>query len=99
MEQFRILLTHSAWLLPLCFLAGAAYAWLLYSRNAPWSKQLNYLLAALRFVVVSFLCFLLLGPVVRYFSNTEEKPAVVFAIDNSESVKLFSDSVTLRQTR
>ncbi|MFC5271854.1 VWA domain-containing protein [Adhaeribacter terreus] len=99
MEQFRILLTHSAWFLPLCLLVGAAYAWLLYSKNPPWGKKLNYSLAALRFVVVSFLCFLLLGPVMRYFSNTEEKPAIVFAIDNSESVKLFTDSVALRQTR
>lgn len=99
MEQFRILLTHSAWLLPLCLLAGAVYAWLLYSKNPPWSKQLNYLLAALRFGVVSFLCFLLLGPVVRYFANSTEKPAVVFAIDNSESVQLFSDSSALRQAR
>lgn len=99
MEQFRILLTHSAWFLPLCLLVGAAYAWLLYSKNPPWGKKLNYLLAALRFVVVSFLCFLLLGPVIRYFSNTEEKPALVFAIDNSESVPLFTDSVTLRNTR
>ena len=99
MEQFRILLTHSAWFLPLCLLVGAAYAWLLYAKNPPWSKKLNYLLAALRFVVVSFLCFLLLGPVIRYFSNTEEKPTIVFAIDNSESVKLFSDSVSLRNTQ
>lgn len=99
MEQFRILLTQSAWFLPLCLLAGAVYAWLLYSKNLPWSKKLNYALAALRFMVVSFLCFLLLGPVVRYFSNTTEKPAVVFAIDNSESVRLFTDSVTLRNAR
>ena len=99
MEQFRILLTHSAWLLPLCLLAGVAYAWLLYSKNPPWSKNLNFALAALRFLVVSFLCFLLLGPVVRYFTNTTEKPTIVFAIDNSESVRLFTDSSTLRSTR
>jgi hypothetical protein len=96
LEQFKIILTHSAWLLPLCLLAGAAYAWLLYSKNPPWSRNLNRLLAALRFIVVSFLAFLLLGPVIRYFSNSTEKPAVVFAVDNSESVKLFTDPNTLQ---
>ncbi len=99
MEQFKILTTYSAWLLPLCLLVGAGYAALLYTRNPPWSNRLNWLLAALRFLVVSFLCFLLLGPVVRYFTNTTEKPAIIFAIDNSESVRLFTDSSALRQAR
>jgi hypothetical protein len=84
--------------LPVCLLVGAAYAWLLYSKNPPWSKRLNYSLAALRFLVVSFLCFLLLDPVIRSFTNSTEKPTVVFAIDNSESVKLYTDPNTLQNT-
>lgn len=81
-----------------CLAAGLLYAWLLYSKRTPWPKSMNYLLAGLRFAVVSFLCFLLLGPLVRYVSNTTVKPTIVFAIDNSQSVPLFSDSVQLQQT-
>ncbi|GAB3203834.1 hypothetical protein GCM10027293_35550 [Pontibacter aydingkolensis] len=76
---------------------GLLYAWLLYSKRAPWPKSINYALAALRFVVVSFICFLLLGPLVRYISNTTQEPTIVFALDNSESVQLFSDSTQLQQ--
>jgi predicted Zn-dependent protease len=80
-----------------CLAVGLLYAWLLYSKRTPWPKSINYMLAALRFVVVSFLCFLLLGPLVRYVANTTVKPTVVFALDNSQSVSLFSDSVQLQE--
>jgi hypothetical protein len=80
-----------------CLAVGLLYAWLLYSKRTPWPKPINYMLAALRFVVVSFLCFLLLGPLVRYVANTTIKPTIVFAVDNSQSVSLFSDSVQLQQ--
>nr|WP_304608527.1 VWA domain-containing protein [Pontibacter anaerobius] len=79
--------------------AGSLYAWLLYSKKTPWPKPLNYALAALRFVVVSILCFLLMGPLVRYVSNTTVPPTIVFALDNSQSVELFSDSVELQATQ
>ncbi|WP_235336261.1 vWA domain-containing protein [Pontibacter korlensis] len=35
-------------------------------------------------------------PLVRYVSNTTVPPTIVFAIDNSQSMELFSDSVELR---
>ncbi|GAB3819843.1 hypothetical protein GCM10028895_18830 [Pontibacter rugosus] len=72
------------------------YAWLLYSKKAPWPKPINYALATLRFVVVSILCFLLMGPLIRYVANTTVAPTIVFAVDNSQSVELFSDSAQLR---
>ncbi|NDK56667.1 VWA domain-containing protein [Pontibacter fetidus] len=99
MNSFRLITTYSPWLILACLAVGALYAWLLYSKKAPWSKSINYSLAVLRFLVVSFLCFLLLGPMVRYISNTTIKPTIVFAVDNSQSVKLFSDSVQLNQAQ
>ena len=51
-----------------------------------FDKRTTYGLAALRFVVVSFLCFLLLDPLIRSLRTFTEKPKVVLAIDNSESV-------------
>ncbi|WP_299824063.1 VWA domain-containing protein [uncultured Pontibacter sp.] len=97
MNSFRLITTYSPWLILACLAVGLLYAWLLYSKRTPWPKSINYALAALRFVVVSFICFLLLGPLVRYVSNTTQEPTIVFALDNSQSVKLFSDSVQLQQ--
>ncbi len=51
-----------------------------------FDRNLTYGLAALRFVVVSVLCFLLLNPLIRSLTTITEKPKVVLAIDNSESV-------------
>jgi len=89
--QFSLLTTYSPWLLVVCLAAGALYTWLLYSKKTPWSPRINYLLAALRFVVVSFLCFLLLEPYFKAITNTVEKPTIVVAVDNSQSVGLFTN--------
>ncbi len=51
-----------------------------------FDKRTTYGLAALRFVVVSLLCFLLLNPLIRSLRTLTEKPKVVLAVDNSESV-------------
>ena len=87
----------SAWFIPLCLLVGAGYAALQYSAKTPWSKRLNYALAALRFAVVSFLCYLLLAPVIRTTTTRTEAPAVVLAVDNSQSVALFTPQAVLGQ--
>lgn len=82
----------------MCLLVGAVYAAALYQplperlagtstdSASTWDRNLRYGLAALRFVVVSLLCFLLLNPLVRSVRTLTEKPKVVLAIDNSESV-------------
>ena len=89
---------YSSWFILLCLLVGAGYAALQYSAKAPWSRQLNYALAALRFVVVSFLCYLLLAPFIRSSTTRTENPAVVLAVDNSESVPLFTPAAVLNET-
>jgi len=75
------------WFIIFCLLAGGAYAFLLYQPEASWSKKLNYALAALRGIVVAFICFLLLSPLVRRTESIVDKAKIVFAVDNSESVK------------
>lgn len=85
--------TYSFWWVFICILVGAGYAWLQYSRQGPWNKRLNYLLTALRFLAVSIACFLMLEPVVQTIENYSEKPLIVLAIDNSESISLnYSDA-------
>lgn len=87
----------SPWFTLLCLLVGAGYAFALYQKKSVWSPQINYILAGLRFLLVSFLCFLLLSPFIKQNRNTREKPRVVFAIDNSLSVSLGSDSARSRE--
>ena len=88
---------YSPWLILVCLAVGAGYAALQYSAQAPWSKGRNYALAALRFAVVSFLGFLLLGPVIRTTTTRTEAPTLVLAVDNSQSVELFTPKAVLGQ--
>ncbi|MVN75330.1 VWA domain-containing protein [Hymenobacter sp. HMF4947] len=81
----------------MCLAVGAGYATLLYSAKAPWSRAVNYGLAALRFVVVSFLCLLLLSPFIKTTTTRTEAPTVVLAVDNSQSVSLFTPQAALSQ--
>ncbi len=81
------------WFIVFCLIAGLAYAWLLYQPVASWSKKLNYVLAALRGLAVAAICFLLLNPLVRKMESVVDKAKVVIAIDNSESVKGFGESL------
>ncbi len=97
MERSALILEHSPWFVLLCLLVGALVAFLLYRRPGPWGKKVNYFLTAFRFVLVSILCFLLVGPILKQFKNRVEKPSVVLAIDNSLSLGEVTDSVALRQ--
>lgn len=93
-----MLTTHySSWFILLCLAVGAGYAALQYSAKTPWSKQLNYALAALRFAVVSFLCYLLLAPVIKTTTTRTEAPTLVLAVDDSQSVELFTPKNVLSQ--
>lgn len=86
----------SPWWIFVCLLVGAVYAFAMYqplprlagsgATVGGFDKRTTYGLAALRFVVVSFLCFLLLNPLIRSLRTLTEKPKVVLAIDNSESI-------------
>lgn len=72
-----------------CLFIGATGALLLYYRDnrfdetKPW---LTRVMATFRFVVLSILAFLLLTPMLRSISRTIEKPIIVIAQDNSQSI-------------
>nr|WP_067055475.1 VWA domain-containing protein [Mucilaginibacter sp. L294] len=82
----------SGWWLPACLVLGLLYAWLMYRQPVQLVKSIRYTLFALRAVVVSFLALLLVSPLVRSTSYQPQKPLVLIAQDNSESIKLFSKS-------
>ncbi|NVK83757.1 MAG: VWA domain-containing protein [Cytophagia bacterium] len=89
----------SPWFLPLCLVVGIGYGLILYSKSAPWSKNLNWLLLALRAVMVTLLCFLLLGPLLNQINFFEEKPIVVLAIDDSASIQDGYDSIQFEMVK
>ncbi len=89
----RLLFEQSPYFILLCIAAGVGYAYILYTGNHTWSKRTNQILFTLRAVVVSFLAFLLLGPVLKLITNEYEKPTWVFLIDSSTSVGEVIDSV------
>lgn len=101
MQDLEFLFSLSPWFILLCLLAGLVYAWLLYkpAKTHVWSKRLNTLLFGLRFLLVSFLALLLLGPYIKQMKRTFEEPTFVVAVDNSLSVAEIYDSSRLEQMK
>lgn len=97
MEKIKILTETSPWFILACLIAGLAYAYFLYTAKSPWNKTTNRFLFGLRFLIVSLICFLLTGPLIQLIKNFYEKPSIVVAVDNSESVKLTTDSLKLKE--
>ncbi|MCB0402656.1 MAG: hypothetical protein KDD41_11270 [Flavobacteriales bacterium] len=93
--NIKIVTEYSLWFTLVCLLLGAVYASVLYFREdrlKEAGKWVNRVLFALRFVLVSVLAFLLLGPFVKTLFNKVEKPVIILAQDNSSSILLNKDS-------
>lgn len=88
----QINLEYPIWFVAFCLIGGIAYAWLLYSKKAPWSASLNRILFVIRLIVVSGLLFLLLNPLLQQLVSSIERPAFVIALDNSLSIVQNADS-------
>lgn len=102
MQQVQFLFDNSPWLILACLAVGLLYAALLYFKSfkkKTWDKKVNYTLSVLRFILVSLLCLLLIGPFIKQIKNNLEKPVVVFAIDNSSSITAVEDSAALEQIK
>ncbi len=87
----ELIFEYSAWFILLCIAIAFGYAFLLYFRDKNFedlSKQKIYLLAALRFTAVLLISLLLLSPMVRSVITNIENPLIVFAYDNSKSIKI-----------
>lgn len=97
MDKSTLIFPYSAWWMLACLLAGGAYAFVLYWRDTYFDKKIRYILAILRTLVVSIVAFLLLAPVLRSIRNNTEKPSVVIALDNSQSMTLTQDSNQRKQ--
>ena len=91
--KFDFLFQTSPWFIPLCLLAGGLYAFVLYQKNANWSKTQNLLMSTFRFLSVSLLCLLLLNFLIRQITQTIQKKTVVLAIDNSQSMNVSGQKI------
>jgi hypothetical protein len=97
MHQQRIIFESSPAFVAVCIIIALVYATVLYFRvKNPWTKLINRLLFAGRAILVFFLCFLLLGPIIRQIQNFLDKPLFVIVQDNSVSVKESVDSLVLK---
>jgi len=82
--------TVSGWWTPVCLLLGLLYGWLMYRQPVNLGKTARYALFAARAVAVFILSFLLIAPLIRSVAYNPQKPLILIAQDNSESIKLFN---------
>lgn len=94
--KIQLITEYPIWLSGLCLLTGAAYAFLLYYKEKflyDISKKIKIALFSFRFLAVSIITFLLLGPLLKSWTKTVEKPILILAQDNSTSILSNSDSI------
>ncbi len=91
----NLITEYPVWFIPVCIIAGIFYSALLYYRNSKnnFKKTVTIILSVLRAITTSLIVFLLLSPVFRVKSFVNEKPIIIFAQDNSNSILLNKDSV------
>lgn len=89
-----LLTEYSLWFVLLCMLLGAMFSFALYFRNTDiqFDRKPKIIMAALRGLSVTLIAFLLLAPMLKRNVKEVDKPVLIFAIDNSESMVLTSDS-------
>ncbi len=99
MTSLKLIWQASPWYLILCVLVSAMVSHLLYSPKSSWSRNINYSLATIRFVVCLILTILLLAPLLKIFKNYFEKPIIVLAIDNSQSISSPKNTAYIANTK
>jgi hypothetical protein len=89
-----------AWLIIICLLSAGGYAIGLYFREIKneFPVYLKFILGIVRFVSIFLISFMLLSPFIRSISKENEKPLIIFAVDDSQSVLLNSDSTNYKET-
>ena len=95
----QIFTGQPAWLILLCLSLAGLYSTALYYREkkSEFPLYLKIILGSLRFISVFLISFMLLSPFTRSIIRDREKPAIILAVDDSESVLLNKDSSYYRQ--
>jgi len=75
------------WIIPIILLAAAAsYMLYFYKPKNDFTSPQRYVLASLRFFGLFLILFLLLSPIISYKKVSTQKPLIVIAQDNSQSL-------------
>lgn len=90
----KLLTQYPLWLVVFAILLGVGYALFLYfkNNNIVFEKPMRIAMASLRGLAVSLVAFLLLAPMFKRTVKQTDKPLILVAVDNSESVKSNKDS-------
>lgn len=95
----ELIFEYPTWTLWLCGLGASILAFWLYRKDRltrHLSLGLRIFLGLLRFSVLFLLAVLLLKPLIRSTEQQLERPLIIFAQDNSESLRLSKDSTYLK---
>ncbi len=85
--------SYSPWFVILCLLLGGIYAGLLYYKERTFSEFREeigywfYVMTVLRGLTVALIAFLLLSPLVKTMFQKSQPPVILWAQDNSSSIK------------
>ncbi len=82
----------SGWWTPVCLLLGLAYAWLMYRQPVNLDEKFRKGLFAVRAIAVFITAMLLLSPLLQSLSYQPQKPLILVAQDNSQSVSQFKQA-------
>jgi hypothetical protein len=87
-----------SWLSIICLLLAGGYAVGLYFRDIKneFPLYLKIILGIARFISIFLISFMLLSPFIRSILKEKEKPLILFAVDNSQSILLNRDSADYR---
>ena len=96
----NIITEYPIWFILFCIAAGIIYSGILYYRDKKLiesSVWLVRLMAAFRCTVVTLISFLLLSPLLKSVNREVEKPIIIIAQDNSESIAIGNDSALFKK--
>jgi hypothetical protein len=87
-----------AWLIIICLLTAGGYAIGLYFRDIKneFPVYLKLILGIVRFISIFLISFMLLSPFIRSISKEKEKPLIILAVDDSQSILLNADSANYK---
>jgi len=91
----EILTQYPNWFIIFCILAGLIFSSALYLRDQltkDFHPAIKLIVSIFRFIAIGVLAFFLLEPLIKNAFIETEKPIVVIAQDNSESIKIKGDS-------
>jgi len=90
----NITTTYPLWYFIICLLTGILFALTVYYRNRKYEfpVALNISLGIIRSILVAFIAFLLLNPLISSFKRHSEKPVIIILQDNTASIVNGKDS-------